>query len=166
MKKLKIIISIFAVTFYTASIRAQSIDWMPLGEAQTLASENNKKVMVYAEAEWCGYCKKMNRTVFPEKSVQDNLSKYFYPVRIDIESHQKVTFNGKEFTEQNLAREFRVSGTPTVIFLDAGGKIIGVQPGYLPTKIFDKLLAFVGNDLTGSISFKTYLKEHGIEINQ
>lgn len=133
------------------SVEAQSISWVSLSEAQKLASENGKKVMIFAEAEWCGYCKKMNKQVFPQQSVQDSLHKYFYPVRIDIESNKKVTFNDKQLTEKQLSRKFRVSSTPTLVFLNSEGDIIGTQPGYLPSKVFDKLLSFVGMDLTGTV---------------
>lgn len=142
----------------------QSIDWVPLSKAQQLAAENNKKVMIYAEAKWCGYCKKMERKVFPKESVQDSVEKYFYPVRIDIDSDIKVTFNGEDYTEQGLARKFRTTSTPTLIFVDKKGKIIGGQPGYLPPEIFDKLVAYVGDDKFGTISFEAYLQKHGVEL--
>lgn len=148
-----------------ATTQAQSgIDWKSLAEAQELAEENEKKVMIFAEAEWCGYCKKMYKEVFPEQAVQDSLEKYFYSVKLDIESDRKISFNEDSMTEQQLARQFRVSSTPTFIFLDSSGNIVGGQPGFLPANIFDKLVAFVGMDLTGKESFKTYLKRHDVEI--
>lgn len=158
---------LFAVCLIcTFSVQGQSINWVSISEAQKLADENDKKVMIFAEAEWCGYCKKMNKQVFPQQSVQDSLHKYFFPVRIDVESEKKITFNGKQLSEQQLSRKFRVSSTPTFIFLNSEGDIIGTQPGYLPSEVFDKLLAFVGMDLTGTVSFKQYLKEHGVKIGQ
>ncbi|MEL7833750.1 thioredoxin family protein [Fodinibius sp. Rm-B-1B1-1] len=163
VKILATVISVFCLG--TIMGQAQSgIDWKSLTEAQELAEENEKKVMIFAEAEWCGYCKKMYKEVFPEKAVQDSLEKYFYSVKLDIESDRKITFNNDLMTEKQLARQFRVSSTPTFIFLDSGGSIIGGQPGFLPAEIFDKLVAFVGMDLTGKESFKTYLKKHDVEI--
>lgn len=144
--------------------QAKSINWTSLSEAQQKAAENNKKVMIYAEAEWCGYCKKMNEQVFPKQSVQDSLEKYFYPVRIDIESKNELTFNDDKYTEQELARRFQVSGTPTIIFVNPEGEVIGAQPGFLPADVFDKLLAFVGSDLTGTTSFEEYLRKHDVEL--
>lgn len=147
------------------SSQAQSgVNWKSLSEAQELADQNNKKVMIFAEAEWCGYCKKMHKEVFPEQSVQDSLQKYFYPVKLDIESDRKVTFNDEAMTERQLARRFKVTSTPTFIFLSSGGNTIGGQPGFLPVEIFDKLVSFVGSDLTGRESFKAYLKKHGVEV--
>lgn len=146
------------------AIAQQDIKWKSLSDAQELAKENGKKVMLFAEAKWCGYCKKMYAEVFPEKTVQDSLHKYFYPVKVDIESDQEVVFNGRSLTQRQLARQFRISSTPTFIFLDQNGDTIGLQPGFLPTDIFDKLVAFVGADLTGQQTFKQYLKEHGVDV--
>lgn len=157
---------IVVISLLCSAAAAQSIEWKSMEEAQKLASEDNKKVMLYAEAEWCGYCKKMNKQTFPDKSVTDSLNKYFHPVRIDIESDKKLRFNGEEFTEQSLARKFRVYSTPTTIFFEPDGSIVGTQPGFLPPDVFDKLLAFIGSDLHGKIKFEKYLNDHGVKIGQ
>lgn len=164
MNKLRFIFALTFICFLSVDTTAQSLEWMSMEKAQKLASQNNKKVMLYAEAEWCGYCKKMNKQVFPQQTVIDSLQKYFYPVRIDIESDEKLTFNGEEYSERSLARKFRVTQTPTTVFLDPEGNVIGAQPGFLRTEIFDKLLAYVGNDLYGKIGFKEYAKRYGVEL--
>lgn len=159
------LLALLVFIFVGTDLMAQSIEWMPLEEAQTQASETGKKVLIYAEAEWCGYCKKMNKQVLPKSSVRDSLSKYFHPVRVDIESDQKLVFNDEELTEQTLSRRFRVSGTPTMIFVDSEGEVLGTQPGFLKAEIFDKLLAYVGNDLFDKLEFKEYLNQHGVSVN-
>ncbi|WP_440999752.1 thioredoxin family protein [Fodinibius sp. SL11] len=162
-----LVIGLFILFIGIVPVQAQSeVNWKSLSEAQELAKENDKKVMLFAEATWCGYCKKMYAEVFPQQAVQDSLHKYFYPVKVDLESDKKVIFNGGSITERELARQFRVSSTPTFIFLDQNGKTIGRQPGFLPPHIFDKLVAFVGADLTGKESFEKYLKKHGIDIRR
>jgi len=163
---MKNILALVFILSIAVGAQAQSINWVTLSKAQELAVQDGKKVMLFAEAEWCGYCQKMYEQVFPEQSVQDSLSKYFYPVRIDIESEEMVILNGKEYSERDLARKFRATRTPTTIFLDSEGSTIGAQPGFLPAKIFDKLLSFVGSDLTGKKSFSKYLSEHGVEVGQ
>lgn len=136
------------------------ITWYELKEAQQLAELNNKKVLVYAEASWCGYCKKMEKEVFPNQAVQDTLKKYYYPVRIDIESKEEVVFNGETMTKNNFAIKHQVKGTPTTFFINKKGKILGAQPGFIPAKVFRNLLSFVGSDAFGKISFEEYVKKH------
>ncbi len=166
MKRLKFILFILVSGVLVSPIYGQQTDWISLSEAQKLAAEQDKKVFIFAEADWCGYCRKMHKEVFPTQTVQDSLSKYFYPVRLDIESDKKIVFNGNEFTERSLSEQFRVSQVPTLVFLDSEGNVLGVQPGYLPTNIFDKLLAFVGDDLSEVTTIEKYLHKHGVEVGQ
>jgi len=144
---------------YSITASAQSIDWLSLEDARNKASENGKKVMLYFEADWCQYCQKMNKEVFPKSPVIDSLHTYFYPVRIDIDSEEEVRFNGRNITEKSLAQKFRALRTPTTIFMDAEGSVIGTQPGYLPVHIFTKLLSYVGSEAYGHTAFDEYLAE-------
>lgn len=139
---------------------ANGITWYSMKEAQHLATENNKKVLVYAEAVWCTYCKKMENEVFPKQEVIDSIARYYYPVRIDIESDKKHVFNEETLTGSQFARKYRVQGTPTFFFIDRKGKILGAQPGYIPPDVFTDLLSFVGSDAHKRISFEEYTEEN------
>lgn len=166
MKSLKVIFLAALGGILTIPVYSQTPDWISLSKAQKLAAEKNKKVLIFAEADWCGYCRKMHKEVFPARSVHDTLAKYFYPVRLDIESDKKIEFNGNDLTERDLAQQFRVFQVPTFVFLDSGGDVLGIQPGFLPSNIFDKLLAFVGDDLSEVTTIEKYFKKHGVEIGQ
>lgn len=129
------------------------IDWYSMEQAQRLAAEENKKIMVYAEASWCTYCNKMEKEVFPEQEVQEVISTYFYPVRVDIESDHIINYNNKEMTEQEFSGSMRVAATPTFIFIDGEGNVLGTQPGYMPPDIFKALLTYVGSDAFSRVKF-------------
>lgn len=164
MLKFKSLLIFLAVCCFPLISVSQSIKWISLKEAQEKASQNSKMVFIYAEAEWCGYCKKMEEEVFPEKSVVDNLDKYFYPVRIDIESKKKVIFRGKKYTQQILSQKFRVSSTPTMIFLNADGEVLGTQPGFIRAEVLEELLTYVGTERFTEMEFKSYLEEQGVSV--
>ena len=151
--------AIFVLYAFSFSSSAD-ITWYELKEAQQLAKLNGKKVLVYTEASWCGYCKKMDAEVFPVQAVQDSMKKYYYPVRVDIESDKKMVFNGETMTQTQFARKHRVRGTPTTFFVDSKGKILGAQPGFIPPKIFENLLSFVGSGAFGKIEFEEYVEKH------
>ncbi|MFH5831775.1 thioredoxin family protein [Halalkalibaculum sp. DA3122] len=143
--------------------RTAKINWYSLEEAQELAKSGDKKVMIYMEASWCGYCKKMEREVFPQKAVQDSLHKYYYPVRLDVESKDRVTYNGTEMSEREFAGSIRVSGTPTFLFINGQGEILGKQPGFIPVDTFKSLLAYVGSDAYARVKFDQYIKNRSEE---
>jgi thioredoxin-related protein len=154
---------VFVLPFVAAgtvfSDEEDEITWYSMEEAQQLADENNKKVLVYVMAEWCGYCKKMEREVFTESTVVQTLQSYYYPVMLDIDSDKVISFNQDSMTEQQFAREYRVTGTPTFFFVDANGEILGAQPGYIPTDVFISLLTYVGNDIYTQMKFDAYLQQ-------
>lgn len=156
---------IFAISFFcfTAFISVDdtaSITWYDLKEAQQFAKENDKKVLIYAEAVWCTYCQKMEKEVFPQQEIIDTMAEYYYPVRVDIESDKKMEFNGEVLTGSQFARKYRVQGTPTTFFIDKEGKILGAQPGFIPPDTFRNLLTFVGSDAYQSVSFDEYLEQN------
>ena len=153
-------LSLFCLTAFTSLEDTNTIVWYELKEAQQLAKENDKKVLVYAEAVWCTYCQKMEKEVFPKQEVIDAMAEYYYPVRVDIESDKKMQFNDETLTGSQFARKYRVQGTPTIFFIDKGGKILGAQPGFIPADVFINLLAFVGSDAYQSISFDEYMEQN------
>ena len=162
LRKIHLVILIPAVfaLFAFSSLPSADISWYDLKEAQQMAKLNDKKVLVYAEASWCGYCKKMDAEVFPVQAVQDSMKKYYYPVRVDIESDNKIIFNGETMTESQFARKHSVKGTPTTFFVNAEGKILGAQPGFIPSKVFKNLLSFVGSGAFGKMEFEEYVERH------
>lgn len=131
-------------------------EWYSMEDAQKLAAENDKKVLVYANAVWCTYCKKMEKEVFSQKAVQEVTNEYFYPVWVDIESDDKLSFRGEEMTEIEFSRAMRVSGTPTFIFIDSEGELIAGQPGFIPEDLYTKMLKFVGTDAYQHQSFEEF----------
>lgn len=142
------------------SSSAEGIKWYSLEQAQEQALKRDKKVLIYAEATWCGYCRKMDREVFPASEVINTMEKYYFPVRLDIESDRKIMFNGTEMTERQFAREYRVTGTPTTFFVNREGQILGAQPGFIPAEIFATLLTYVGTEAYTQVEFDQYMKDH------
>jgi thioredoxin-related protein len=88
------------------------------------AKVQNKPIFVYARSESCGWCKKFEAETFTNQSVTRILNEKFILVSIDV------------FKQKNEARNFRVRGTPTEIFLDSNGTEIKRIPGYTDTETF------------------------------
>lgn len=127
-----------------------------LEKALQLAPEQGKKILVDVYAAWCPYCQRMHSEVYPSKSVQEAISKYFLWVKIDIESNEPVNYFGEEMTQAQFARALENQNVPTVYFLNQEGSIIGAQPGFLKEEVFANLLNFVGSDAYLNQSFQEY----------
>ncbi len=72
------------------------------------ARVENRPVMIDFFADWCVYCKKLESDVFTNKQVAAE-SKRFVNIKVDADRHE------------DIAREHKVLGLPTLVFLDSAG---------------------------------------------
>jgi len=134
----------------------QDTIWYALEEAQQRASTSGNKVLLFFEADWCGTCRQMKRTVFPDKQIRELLSN-FYPVQINVDSREPIHFNGELMNQRQLARSLSIPGTPTFLFVDTDGEVVAHYIGFASAERFAALLRFVLSDLFEEISFDDFL---------
>lgn len=134
--RLKPIAALFLVMFFLAplSVSASSIAWNSYDKGLALAKEKKKKIYINFHADWCGYCKKMEKETFVSPKVIAYLNEHFIAVRVNSDK------------EQATARKYNVRGLPANFFLTEQGEVIGNQPGYLDEKMFLQLLTFVKDE--------------------
>ena len=83
-------------------------------EILTKAKTENKTIFVDVYTKWCGPCKHVSETVFPQEKLGDFYNPLFINFKIDAESPA-----GKEFV-----KTYPVTGYPTFFFIDGNGKVI------------------------------------------
>ena len=89
-------------------------------EGFAVAKKKNIPVLIDLYADWCTYCKVLEKEIFPAKEVSALLNQ-FVTIRI----------NGEEYP--NLMERYKVKGFPTILFLDKNGYYLSMLTG-LPTK--------------------------------
>ncbi|MCA9040979.1 MAG: thioredoxin family protein [Planctomycetaceae bacterium] len=83
------------------------IDWQhTLGPAQEIAEVNDRPLLVFFTASWCGPCQSVKQTTMQNPSVIRELSKNFVPVMLDFDQNRY------------LASQLNVSVVPTIMVLD------------------------------------------------
>ena len=118
----------------------KKINWLTIEEAQELSKDNPKKVIMDVYTDWCGWCKKMDKTTFADEQVVEFVNENFYAVKLKADSNDKVSFKGQEFTNGELARALRVTGYPTIVFFDESFARFQPISGFRPAEDFLKLL--------------------------
>ncbi|MCK5850365.1 MAG: thioredoxin family protein [Kiritimatiellae bacterium] len=122
------------------------VTWLTNFEvAQKLAKEKKLPILVdFSGSDWCGWCIKLHNEVFSQnefkKYAKDNLVLLF----LDFPSKKEQSETEKK-QNQALAQKYGVQGFPTVLLLDAEGKVIG-RTGYQrggPTAYVDHLKEFI-----------------------
>ncbi|HXG63806.1 MAG TPA: thioredoxin fold domain-containing protein [Blastocatellia bacterium] len=101
-----------------------------LSSALTRAKVENRLVIVDVYTDWCGWCKRMDKTTYADARVAA-LSREEVFVKLDAE-------DGGE--GQQFARRMQVRGYPTTIILDGEGRALVKTAGYLSAADF---LAFM-----------------------
>ncbi len=131
----------------TSARNTTDIEWFGYDEGLSRAKNYGKKVFVNFYADWCRYCKQMDRTTFEDKRIIAYLNDNFVPVRINSDKKPK------------RAAEFGVKGLPVSWFLTETGERIGNQPGYLPAETLLPLLRFIYTDAYEKMGFNEFLKQ-------
>ncbi|MDO9552210.1 MULTISPECIES: thioredoxin family protein [Rhodonellum] len=114
------------------TLQAQDkINWLTFEEAAAKTAENPRMILVDVYTDWCGWCKKMDKETFTNPAVIAYINKSFYPVKLNAEnSSRKFNFKGREYTEETMARAFRVNSFPNFILMDPVMENITQMPGY------------------------------------
>lgn len=76
------------------------IHWKTWSELEQALDSDPKPVFVYFHADWCTYCKKMEREVFTKQPVIDKINADYYAVHMDVESTDPITFDGVTFINE------------------------------------------------------------------
>jgi len=113
---------------------SDSIKWYSFDEGMAVGAAEGKKIYISFYADWCTYCKVMERETFKNPKVISQLNKNFISIKVDSDKEIKVT------------SMFRVQGLPDNWFLSEKGEIIGRRKGYIPLDIFIKILKAVVAD--------------------
>lgn len=124
--------SILAFTVALAiTPQASAGSWIKtVAEAQKVAKAKNQLILVDMFAQWCGWCHRFEKEVFPSAVFQD-ASKDLVLLRLDTEDR-------KEGTE--MAMRFGVTSLPTFLLLTPDLTLAGTIRGYAPPNDFVRIL--------------------------
>jgi thioredoxin-related protein len=136
------------------------LQWKSYAEAVRNAKESGRPVLIDVFTDWCGWCKKMDRDVYADTSVQRVLSERFELVKLNAESSAVHEIDGERYSEKSIAQGYGVTGYPTTVFLNGQGEAITSVPGYLPKNTFLVVLDYIGTEAYKTVSWKDFQKNH------
>lgn len=118
----------------------KKINWLTIEEVEKLTKEKPRKIFVDVYTDWCGWCKRMDATTFADAAVIDYVNENYYAVKLNAESGDNISLKGINTTGAELARSFRVSSYPTIVFIDETFHNVTPVPGYRKAKEFHDIL--------------------------
>jgi thioredoxin-related protein len=134
------------------------IQWHQFDEGLKLAKEEGKNVLIEFYTDWCGYCKKMNKTTFKDPGIIGMINDNYVPVRVNGDSRDTVNLDGWITSERNLTRsEYGVTGYPTYVFLEPDGGKITKLPGYQQSDRLLTILDYLKDDAFKTVTFQEFI---------
>jgi uncharacterized protein YyaL (SSP411 family) len=117
-KRNPITILLVFLSVFLFQAAAHAVSWgSNLESALKNARWRKKPVMVDFYTNWCGWCKKLDSETYTDLKV-NRLARDFTCVKV----------NGDR--DKDAVRKYNITGYPTVLFLDTGGKVVQRIEGY------------------------------------
>jgi len=109
------------IWFASSLSAAPAADWQrDVGAAFATARQSSKPLLVDLYADWCGWCKVLEKRVFPDPAFQ-RFAAGFVLLRVDVE-------DGGAGSE--LASRYDSSALPTMLYLEPSGALVGEVQGF------------------------------------
>lgn len=157
MKKLSFL-PLFVLIILSSEIKAQKqqINWITFEQLEDSLAHKPKKVFISFTADWCVFCKKMEKTAFKNKNIISILNKEYYAIKMNAESKDTIVFEGVSYTNTNIDKSRRPThqiplllatrknipfSLPVQIILDEKFQVIERYFEYLSPKKLIKILS-------------------------
>ena len=112
------------------NIQGQEIEWLTLAEGERKMKEEPKKLFIDIVADWCKWCKVMEKETFSDPKVIKYVQENYYAVKLEYEDPTVLAFKGKEWKSKALATSWSVQDLPTIVFWDEGFSNKSLSRGY------------------------------------
>ncbi len=154
MKKL-ILVAVLAII--SIGVNAQEeVNWLTFEEAIEKNKENPKPILVDLYTDWCGWCKKMDKTTYKSDVIVKYINDNYYAVKMDGEGKEDIQFKGKtyKYVQEGRSKYHQLAAAimkgkmsyPSTAFFNPEEQLIQTVPGYLKEDRFEKILAFFNNN--------------------
>jgi thioredoxin-related protein len=173
---MKVTFSFILMMFCTLSIKAQNkITWLTWDQAIEKSTIEKKKVFVDVYTEWCGWCKKMDRTTFEDENIAGLINESYYAVKFDAETKESITINDKEYNYvkngkrgyHELAAELLRGkmSYPSIVFLNEKLELIQPIPGYQNSENLEMIISYFAGNFHESTPWRRYTQEYKRKSN-
>ena len=125
---------------------SKGIKWYTYKQGIELSKIEGVKIFLYFYADWCTYCKKMEKETFNDDSVVSYLNDNFIPIKVNSDRDIKT------------ALDFGVKGLPSSWFIEENGERISNLPGFIAADILLNVLKYINTDSYKEMPFREFMQ--------
>ncbi len=165
MKNIVTILLLFLALQLTAQ---EKVNWVSFEEAIKLNKNNPRLMLIDVYTDWCGWCKKMDKTTYENDFIVNYINKNFYAVKLDGEGKNDIVYNDYTFKFKSQGRrgyhELAASllngklSYPTTVFLNDKMQLLDRVPGYLDTKLMEQIVTYFATKKYQTVKWDDYIK--------
>ncbi len=167
-KQLSLITSIFVIgiSFFSFILKPETnsateasakgmIEWIDITDLEDKLEAEPRKVIIDLYTDWCGWCKKMDRTTYKHKDIAKYVNEKYYAIKFNAESKKPIKVAGQEFKfiprGRRGAHELAITllegrmSYPSTVILDNDLSKLTIIPGYVDAPKMDKILRYFGD---------------------
>ena len=163
----RILVNLLALLSVSLSVQSQeSITWVEWEEGINKSTEENKKIIVDLYTQWCGWCKKMDKTTFRDSLIIDYINENYIAIKFDAEHRGDIEFQGNiyKFTKGGLRGYHSLAAKmthgklryPTIVFLNEEAQVIQALPGFQNAGNLEKILNYFAEDHHKTTRWSTF----------
>lgn len=117
MKKYYIFLILFLFPFLIVqSQEEETIQWKSWEQLEMALDKEPKPVFLFFHAEWCAYCKKIQRNALKDPAVIKKLNTEYYALQMDVETTDSIYFDQQWFkNKQALTQRNGVHELPLLL---------------------------------------------------
>ena len=102
-----VLVNFLAVLLFIQGVSAQnkSVTWLSFEQLEDSLAVKPRPVFISFYADWCAYCKKMDRVAFRDPGVISRLDADYLAVRMNAETTDTIVFGGQTYVNREFDRK-------------------------------------------------------------
>jgi thioredoxin-related protein len=149
-------------------VSQEKIKWLTWEEAIEKSKKEKKKIFIDIYTDWCGWCKKLDKTTFAEDHIARYINANYYAIKFNAEMESSILLKGIDYKfissggrgYHDLAAQLLQGkmSYPSMVFLDEDYNLIQAIPGFQAVDTFEMIASYFGSNSHRSVPWNKFMQ--------